>query len=79
MPKKKIMVLGNDFGPKNKGVRNNPYGNLHSSATWRNLLELLPSRRHQAKELANALYGLRVAGGPQVHLRVLMIKVRKTL
>ena len=78
MPKKKIMVLGNDFGPKDgyKGVRNNPYGNLHSSATWRNLLELLHHAGIKPKNcfFTNAYMGLRVAGAPQVHLRVLMIQ-----
>lgn len=68
MPKKKIMVLWNDFGPKDgyKGVRNNPYGNLHSSATWRNLLELLHHAGIKPKNcfFTNAYMGLRVAGGP---------------
>ena len=35
MPKKKVMVLGNDFGSKDgyKGVQNNPYENLNTSST----------------------------------------------
>ncbi len=66
MPKKKIMVLGNDFGLKDgyKGVRNNPYGNLKSSSTWCNLLELLYRARIKPKNcfFTNAYMGLRIAG-----------------
>jgi hypothetical protein len=43
MPKKKIMVLGNDFGLRDgyKEIWDNRYENLSSSSTWRNLLEFL--------------------------------------
>ena len=64
MPKKKIMVLGNDFGLKDgyKGVRNNPYGNLKSSSTWCNLLELLHRAGIKPKNcfFTNAYMGLRI-------------------
>ena len=61
MPKKKIMVLGNDFGPKEgyEGVRNKPYKNL-KSPTWRNLLELLHRAGIKPKNcfFTNAYMGL---------------------
>ena len=67
MPKKKIMILGNDFGLKDgyKKVRDNPYENLNSSSTWRNLLELLHCAGIKPKHcfFTNAYMGLRVAGG----------------
>lgn len=67
MPKKKIMVLGNDFGSKDgyKAARNNPYENL-KFPTWRNLLEFLHRVGIKPKNcfFTNAYMGLRVAGGP---------------
>ena len=67
MPKKKIMILGNDFGSKDgyRKVRDNPYKNLNSSSTWRNLLELLHCAGIKPKHcfFTNAYMGLRVAGG----------------
>jgi uracil-DNA glycosylase len=66
MPKKKIMILGNDFGLKDgyKKVRDNPYENLNSSSTWRNLLELLHCARIKPKNcfFTNAYIGLRITG-----------------
>jgi uracil-DNA glycosylase len=66
MPKKKIMVLGNDFGLKDgyKEVWDNPYENLNSSSTWRNLLELLHCARIKPKNcfFTNAYIGLRITG-----------------
>ena len=65
-PKKKIMVLGNDFGSRDgyKGVRNKPYENLNSSSTWRNLLELLHRAGIKPKNrfFTNAYMGLRIVG-----------------
>ena len=66
MPKKKIMILGNDFGLKDgyRGVRDNPYRNLTSSSTWRNLLELLHRVGIKPKNcfFTNAYMGLRRSG-----------------
>lgn len=66
MPKKKIMVLGSDFGSKDgyKKVQDNPYENLNSSSTWRNLLELLHSAGIKPKNcfFTNAYMGLRITG-----------------
>ena len=67
MPKKKIMVLGNDFGSKDgyRKVRDNPYKNLNSSSTWRNLLEFLHCVGIKPKHcfFTNAYMGLRIVGG----------------
>lgn len=65
MPKKKIMVLGNDFGLK-AGYENAfdyPYENL-KSPTWRNLLELLHHAGIKPKNcfFTNAYMGLRITG-----------------
>ena len=66
MPKKKIMVLGNDFGLKDryKAVRDNSYRNLNASSTWRNLLELLHRAGIRPKNcfFTNAYMGLRATG-----------------
>ena len=66
MPKKKIMVLGNDFGLTDgyKEVRDNPYENLNSSSTWRNLLKLLHCTGIKPKNcfFTNAYMGLRITG-----------------
>ncbi len=66
MLKKKIMVLGNDFGSKDgyKKVQDNPYKNLDSSSTWRNLLELLHCAGIKPKNcfFTNAYMGLRNTG-----------------
>lgn len=65
MPKRKIMILGNDFGLKDwyKETLNNPYGNLNSS-TWRNLLQLLHRAGIRPKNcfFTNAYMGLRATG-----------------
>ena len=67
LPKKKIMVLGNDFGLKAwyENAFDCPYKNL-KSPTWRNLLELLRRAGIKPKNcfFTNAYMGLRVAGGP---------------
>ena len=66
MPKRKIMILANDFGSKDgyERVRNNPYANLNSSSTWRNLLELLYHAGIKPKNcfFTNAYMGLRLEG-----------------
>ena len=63
MPKEKIMILGNDFGPKDdyRWVRANRYKNLTSSSTWRNLLPLLKAAGIKPKHcfFTNAYMGLR--------------------
>lgn len=65
MPKKNIMILGNDFGLKDgyKAILNNPYENLNSS-TWRNLLELLHRAGIKPKNcfFTSAYMGLRATG-----------------
>lgn len=65
MPKKKIMVLGNDFGLKDGYKRgwDNPYGNL-KVPTWRNLLKLLHCAGIKPKNcfFTNAYMGLRITG-----------------
>ena len=67
MPKKKVMVLGNDFGLKvwYENAFDYPYENL-KSPTWRNLLELLHRAGIKPKNcfFTNAYMGLRVVGGP---------------
>ena len=66
MPKQKIMVLGNDFGSKDgyEKVQDNPYKNLDSSSTWRNLLEFLHRAGIKPKNcfFTNAYMGLRIVG-----------------
>ena len=66
MPKKKIMILGNDFGLRDgyKEVWDNPYENLNSSSTWRNLLELLHCAGIEPKHcfFTNVYMGLRLTG-----------------
>ena len=66
IPKKKIMILGNDFGSKDgyKKVQDNPYKNLTSSSTWHNLLPLLKAAGIKPKHcfFTNAYMGLRRVG-----------------
>lgn len=63
MPKKKIMILGNDFGLKAwyENAFDYPYKNL-KSPTWRNLLELLHRDGIKPKNcfFTNAYMGLRI-------------------
>ena len=63
MPKKKIMVLGNDFGPKSwheACLRRHDH-DLNTN-TWRNLLELLQEAGIQPKDcfFTNAYMGIRL-------------------
>ena len=67
MPKKKVMILGNDFGLKvwYENAFDYPYENL-KSPTWRNLLELLRRAGIKSKDcfFTNAYMGLRITGKP---------------